>query len=91
MTLQIQAEGIRKRYGDAYALDGFALPVPAGHACTACSGPNGAGKTTAVRILSTCCGRRRPARGRRLRRRDPTRRYGGASASSASTPPSTRC
>jgi len=52
MTTQIRAEGVRKRYGDAYALDGFDLQVPAGTIC-GLLGPNGAGKTTAVRVLST--------------------------------------
>ncbi|NBH04962.1 ATP-binding cassette domain-containing protein [Amycolatopsis sp. SID8362] len=52
MTAQIHAEGVRKRYGDAYALDGFDLSVPAGTLC-GLLGPNGAGKTTAVRVLST--------------------------------------
>jgi ABC-2 type transport system ATP-binding protein len=52
MTLQIQAEGLRKRYGAAYALDGFDLSVPAG-SLHGLLGPNGAGKTTAVRVLST--------------------------------------
>ncbi|UOZ04378.1 ATP-binding cassette domain-containing protein [Amycolatopsis sp. WQ 127309] len=52
MTPQIQAEGLRKRYGAAYALDGFDLSVPAG-TLHGLLGPNGAGKTTAVRVLST--------------------------------------
>ena len=52
MTTQIRAEGVRKRYGEAYALDGFDLEVPAGTIC-GLLGPNGAGKTTAVRVLST--------------------------------------
>jgi ABC-2 type transport system ATP-binding protein len=52
MTPQIHAEGLRKRYGDAHALDGFDLSVPAGTLC-GLLGPNGAGKTTAVRVLST--------------------------------------
>jgi ABC-2 type transport system ATP-binding protein len=52
MTPQIQAEGLRKRYGDACALDGFDLSVPAG-SLHGLLGPNGAGKTTAVRVLST--------------------------------------
>ncbi|WIV54957.1 ATP-binding cassette domain-containing protein [Amycolatopsis nalaikhensis] len=52
MTPQIHAEGLRKRYGAAYALDGFDLSVPAGTLC-GLLGPNGAGKTTAVRVLST--------------------------------------
>ncbi|SDH04125.1 ABC-2 type transport system ATP-binding protein [Lentzea fradiae] len=46
------AEGLRKRYGDKWALDGFDLAVPAGTVC-GLLGPNGAGKTTAVRILAT--------------------------------------
>ncbi|RBQ18225.1 daunorubicin/doxorubicin resistance ABC transporter ATP-binding protein DrrA [Spongiactinospora rosea] len=48
----IVAEGLRKRYGDTYALDGFDLAVREGTVC-GLLGPNGAGKTTAVRILST--------------------------------------
>ncbi|GAA0925026.1 daunorubicin resistance protein DrrA family ABC transporter ATP-binding protein [Nonomuraea longicatena] len=46
------AEELRKRYGDAYALDGFNLAVREGTVC-ALLGPNGAGKTTSVRIMST--------------------------------------
>ena len=48
----IVAEGLRKRYGDTPALDGFDLTVRAGivHGLL---GPNGAGKTTAVRIFAT--------------------------------------
>ncbi|ARQ70134.1 ATP-binding cassette domain-containing protein [Streptomyces marincola] len=46
------AEGLRKRYGDKTALDGFDLAVPRG-AVYGLLGPNGAGKTTSVRILST--------------------------------------
>ncbi len=48
----VLAEGMRKRYGDEQALDGFDLAVPRG-AVHGLLGPNGAGKTTAVRILST--------------------------------------
>jgi ABC-2 type transport system ATP-binding protein len=48
----IRAEGLRKRYGDKQALDGFGLTVPAG-TVHGLLGPNGAGKTTAVRALST--------------------------------------
>ncbi|MBB5827747.1 ATP-binding cassette domain-containing protein [Micromonospora carbonacea] len=48
----IAAEGLRKRYGDTPALDGFDLRVRPGTVC-GLLGPNGAGKTTAVRILST--------------------------------------
>jgi ABC-2 type transport system ATP-binding protein len=51
-TLPVLAEGLRKRYGKASALDGFDLAVPEGTVC-GLLGPNGAGKTTAVRILAT--------------------------------------
>ena len=56
------AEGLRKRYGKASALDGFDLAVPEGTVC-GLLGPNGAGKTTAVRILTTLL---RPDGGRAL-------------------------
>ncbi|SEQ95001.1 ABC-2 type transport system ATP-binding protein [Lentzea albida] len=46
------AEGLRKRFDEKWALDGFDLAVPAGTVC-GLLGPNGAGKTTAVRILAT--------------------------------------
>jgi ABC-2 type transport system ATP-binding protein len=52
VELAITATGLRKRYGDRYALDGVDLVVPAGTVC-GLLGPNGAGKTTAVRILAT--------------------------------------
>ncbi|GFJ84548.1 daunorubicin resistance protein DrrA family ABC transporter ATP-binding protein [Phytohabitans houttuyneae] len=45
-------EGLRKRYGDKAALDGFDLDVRAG-TVHGLLGPNGAGKTTAVRVLAT--------------------------------------
>ncbi|MFJ6166709.1 ATP-binding cassette domain-containing protein [Micromonospora orduensis] len=48
----IVAQGLRKRYRDRFALDGFDLRVDAGTVC-GLLGPNGAGKTTSVRILST--------------------------------------
>lgn len=48
----IVAVGLRKRYRDRYALDGFDLRVRQGTVC-GLLGPNGAGKTTSVRILST--------------------------------------
>lgn len=48
----VVAEGLRKRYGDTHALDGFDLAVAPGTVC-GLLGPNGAGKTTAVRILTT--------------------------------------
>jgi ABC-2 type transport system ATP-binding protein len=61
-TLPVLAEGLRKRYGEASALDGFDLAVPEGTVC-GLLGPNGAGKTTAVRILTTLL---RPDGGRAL-------------------------
>ncbi len=51
-NLAIVADGVRKRFGDNYALDGFNLEVPQGTVC-GLLGPNGAGKTTSVRILAT--------------------------------------
>ncbi|WP_376771238.1 ATP-binding cassette domain-containing protein [Streptomyces boluensis] len=48
----VRAEGLRKRYGDKRALDGFDLAVRAG-TVHGLLGPNGAGKTTAVRVLAT--------------------------------------
>ncbi|WP_326557895.1 ATP-binding cassette domain-containing protein [Micromonospora sp. NBC_01796] len=48
----VLTEGLRKRYGPNWALDGFDLAVPAG-TVYGLLGPNGAGKTTAVRILAT--------------------------------------
>jgi ABC-2 type transport system ATP-binding protein len=50
--LVIQAEGLKKRYGETQALDGVSFSVPAG-TILGLLGPNGAGKTTAVRILTT--------------------------------------
>ncbi|MFI7552737.1 ATP-binding cassette domain-containing protein [Micromonospora sediminimaris] len=48
----LTADGLRKRYGDVHALDGFDLSVPPG-VIHGLLGPNGAGKTTAVRALAT--------------------------------------
>jgi ABC-2 type transport system ATP-binding protein len=50
--LAVLVEGLRKRYGDKAALDGFDLDVRAG-TVHGLLGPNGAGKTTAVRVLAT--------------------------------------
>jgi ABC-2 type transport system ATP-binding protein len=50
--MAIEAEGLRKSFGEVRALRGVDLAVPEGSIC-ALLGPNGAGKTTAVRILAT--------------------------------------
>ena len=51
-SFAIEAEALRKRYGESEALAGVDLTVPTGSVC-GLLGPNGAGKTTAVRILTT--------------------------------------
>jgi ABC-2 type transport system ATP-binding protein len=48
----LTASGLRKRYGDVRALDGFDLTVAAG-TIHGLLGPNGAGKSTAVKALAT--------------------------------------
>jgi len=48
----IQAEGLRKRFGDTKALDGVDIAAKPG-TVLGVLGPNGAGKTTAVRVLAT--------------------------------------
>src|SRR5690242_21885705 len=52
MDYTIEAEGLRKRFGETQALDGVALAARRG-TVLGVLGPNGAGKTTAVRILAT--------------------------------------
>jgi ABC-2 type transport system ATP-binding protein len=48
----IGVEGLRKRFGPVWALQGVDLAVRRGTIC-GLLGPNGAGKTTTVRILVT--------------------------------------
>src|ERR671915_2461772 len=48
----IEAQGLRKRFGDVQALCGIDLVASPG-TILGLLGPNGAGKTTAVRILTT--------------------------------------
>jgi ABC-2 type transport system ATP-binding protein len=50
--MAIEADGLRKAFGQVKALRGLDLAVPEGVIC-ALLGPNGAGKTTAVRICAT--------------------------------------
>src|SRR4051812_14617353 len=52
MNFAIQAEGLKKRFGDTQALDGVDLAARQG-SVLGVLGPNGAGKTTAVRVLAT--------------------------------------
>jgi ABC-2 type transport system ATP-binding protein len=52
MAYTIEAEGLRKSYGNVTVLTGLDLRVEPG-SVFALLGPNGAGKTTTVRILST--------------------------------------
>lgn len=52
MTFAIEAQHLRKTFGDLIALDDVSLTVPRGQ-ILGVLGPNGAGKSTAVRILTT--------------------------------------
>src|SRR5215469_3498720 len=56
----VEADGLRKAFGQVTALDGLSLAVPAG-SVLGLLGPNGSGKTTTVSILSTAL---RPDAGR---------------------------
>ena len=50
MSTAIAISGLRKHYGDKYAVDGLDLEIPEGEVF-ALLGPNGAGKSTTVEIL----------------------------------------
>jgi ABC-2 type transport system ATP-binding protein len=52
VSTSLMADGLRKRYGEVRALDGFDLSVAAG-TIHGLLGPNGAGKSTAVKALAT--------------------------------------
>lgn len=52
MSLAIEANGLRKSFGDTKAVDGIDLAVRRG-AIYGVLGPNGAGKTTTIRMLAT--------------------------------------
>src|SRR3954454_23693338 len=52
MDMMIEAEGLKKRFGDVEALAGLDLAVPSGKVL-AILGPNGAGKTTLIRTIAT--------------------------------------
>ncbi len=86
MDAMIEANGLRKRFGDTVALNGLDLAVPAG-AILGVLGPNGAGKTTAVRILTTLtrpdAGTARVAGHDVVREADAVRRAIGVTAQSA--------
>ena len=50
--LMVEAQGLRKRFGDTQAVDGVDLSLARG-SILGVLGPNGAGKTTTLRILTT--------------------------------------
>jgi ABC-2 type transport system ATP-binding protein len=48
----IEADGLRKAFGEQIAVDGLSFSVPAG-SILGLLGPNGAGKTTTIKLLTT--------------------------------------
>src|SRR6516164_2696287 len=50
--ITVEADGLRKSFGDVVALDGLSFSAQAG-SVLGLLGPNGSGKTTTVSILST--------------------------------------
>lgn len=57
--LAVTVSGLRKRYGDKWAVDGIDLQIRLGE-CFGILGPNGAGKTTAIEMIE---GLRKPDEG----------------------------
>jgi ABC-2 type transport system ATP-binding protein len=66
--MELELDGLHRRYGTVTALDGLTFGVPAGQVF-GFLGPNGAGKTTAMRAIF---GGDRPGLGR-----DPLARQAG--------------
>lgn len=52
MSLAVDAQGVRKEYGDLAAVEDLTFAVRSGE-IVGVLGPNGAGKTTAIRVLTT--------------------------------------
>jgi ABC-2 type transport system ATP-binding protein len=50
LELELELDGLRRRYGSVTALDGLSFGVPAGQVF-GFLGPNGAGKTTTMRAI----------------------------------------
>ncbi|MCP2334799.1 ABC transporter ATP-binding protein [Actinomadura rupiterrae] len=87
--MEIEVEGLRKRYGPVNALDGVSFTVRAGMV-TGFVGPNGAGKSTTMRIvlgLDAADGGRALVGGRSYRSlRDPLRAVGAMLDASSAHP-----
>src|SRR5438046_8449146 len=50
MEMNIEVDGLRRRFGSILALDGLSFTVAAGQV-TGFVGPNGAGKSTTMRVI----------------------------------------
>ena len=49
-SVELEIDGLRRRYGPVIALDGLSFDVPSGQVF-GFLGPNGAGKTTTMRAI----------------------------------------
>ena len=49
-SVELEIDGLRRRYGSVIALDGLSFDVPSGQVF-GFLGPNGAGKTTTMRAI----------------------------------------